>query len=276
MKLKKPYEPSPRLKIKPGNYLTPRGEENRYVTENPELILNYPPRREHELVMFWNENRDDYNQLIEDFSELLNMNKVIIELTDNKAEPTNYNNDPQNEVSQHMEVNGFSWIAAALQNVSNLCHELSHAVDMTYDDNQLSTGKFSQISKKVQEHLPLIFNEKFKTFKTHEGQLIYELKEKEIFARALNQHYLRARGDNIFAQHIKPQISDYVIDFLYEKDEKFRNDLNEYFKSIPEIAKWGEPENKRVIHSKFVSDEDYKDLISELNRLTELNKPLEM
>ena len=52
MKLKKPYEPSPRLKIKPGNYLTPRGEENRYVTENPELILNYPPRREHELVMF--------------------------------------------------------------------------------------------------------------------------------------------------------------------------------------------------------------------------------
>lgn len=147
---------------------------------------------------------------------------------------------------------------------------------MTYDDNQLSTGKFSQISKKVQEHLPLIFNEKFKTFKTHEGQLIYELKEKEIFARALNQHYLRARGDNIFAQPIKPQISDYVIDFLYEKDEKFRNDLNEYFKSIPEIAKWGEPENKRVIHSKFVSDEDYKDLISELNRLTELNKPLEM
>ena len=86
MKLKKPYEPSPRLKIKPGNYLTPRGEENRYVTENPELILNYPPRREHELVMFWNENRDDYNQLIEDIANETVRPKGPVKIEKNKED----------------------------------------------------------------------------------------------------------------------------------------------------------------------------------------------
>ena len=59
-------------------------------------------------------------------------------------------------------------------------------------------------------------------------------------------------------------------------DEEFRKQINEYFMSIPGIAKWGEPEIRPVIQSKFVSDEDYEQLISALNRLTELNKQLEL
>lgn len=98
----------------------------------------------------------------------------------------------------------------------------------------------------------------------------------EIFARALNQHYLRTRGDNVFANPIKPQISDYLIDYIYMNDEEFRNQINEYFMSIPEIAKWGEPEIRPVIQSKFVLDEDYETLISEFNRLTELNNTFEL
>lgn len=46
--------------------------------------------------------------------------------------------------------------------------------------------------------------------------------------------------------------------------------------SIPEIAKWGEPEIRPVIQSKFVLDEDYETLISEFNRLTELNNTFEL
>ena len=74
----KQYELSPKLKIKPSNFISRRDEEHRYITENPELILVYPPQREHQVVMFWNENLDDYNQLIEDFSELLNIPEYLV------------------------------------------------------------------------------------------------------------------------------------------------------------------------------------------------------
>lgn len=272
----KQYELSPKLKIKPSNFISRRDEEHRYITENPELILVYPPQREHQVVMFWNENLDDYNQLIEDFSELLNMEKVVIELTDNKSKPANYNNKPKMVQSQHSFVNGLSWISTDLQNVSNLCHELSHGVDFQYADTQVSSGIFSQISEKIQTRLPLLFNLTFDTFQTNDVQLTYELGDDEIFARALNQHYLRTRGDNVFANPIKPQISDYLIDHLYMTNEEFRNQINEYFMSIPEIAKWGEPEIRPVMQSKFVLDEDYETLISEFNRLTELNNTFEL
>ena len=75
--------------------------------------------------------------------------------------------------SQHSFVNGLSWISTDLQNVSNLCHELSHGVDFQYADTQVSSGIFSQISEKIQTRLPLLFNLTFDTFQTNDVQLTY-------------------------------------------------------------------------------------------------------
>lgn len=97
----KQYELSPKLKIK--NPAISYHVEMKNIDILPKTlswILVYPPQREHQAVMFWNENLDDYNQLIEDFSELLNMEKVVIELTDNKSKPANYNNKPKMVQSQ--------------------------------------------------------------------------------------------------------------------------------------------------------------------------------
>ena len=161
-----------------------------------------------------------------------------------------------------------------MQNISNLCHEFAHA----YDAQQSKTKdeNLTTILERIKPPLTKMFDLSLITFDTSTIQKIYELRDDEIFARALNQHYLRTRGDNVFANPIKPQISDYVIDYIYMNDEEFRNQINEYFMSIQEIAKWGKPEIKPVIQSKFVSDEDYEHLISELNQLTELNKQLEL
>lgn len=84
------YDNCQKIRFKPSNIINGEKEIHRILTNDPELILIYPPQRELILTRFWNENINDYNQLLNDFSPLINYDKVLIELRDNNSKPANY------------------------------------------------------------------------------------------------------------------------------------------------------------------------------------------
>lgn len=104
-----------KLHIKPRNLISLEKEVERNLTNTPDLIITYPPLRELIVIKFWNQNMNEYNQLINDFSELIEMNNVTIKIRDNLANPANYNNNPKNVLGMHRYFEGKSEITTAMQ-----------------------------------------------------------------------------------------------------------------------------------------------------------------
>ena len=261
-----------KLKSNPLRLLSNADEVVRRVSNIPELILTYPPSREIDVVTFWNHNIDDFNDIMADYSDIIDMNTVTLAYSDNKRKPPGYNLDPKNTISRMENDGNNSFIDISLQNVSTTVHEFNHVLDIKPDEPYSQRNNFKPIVDAIKtDYLELCkrLNISTSSFVLNQTQQIYECSEDEVFARLINNHYLKTRGDNIYANQLKPQLMDYVLDIKYEVDLKFREEVDTFLETIPELSRWGDVQRGLVVSSNYVTQQEELLLFDTLTQLTE-------
>lgn len=62
---------------------------------------------------------------------------------------------------------------------------------------------------------------------------------------------------------------DYVLDIKYEVDLKFREEVDAFLETIPELSRWGDVQRGLVVSSNYVTQQEELLLFDILTQLTE-------